>query len=201
MVALIALYAQTSTNSPSNSKKVACVGDSITEFSGYPNDLQTLVGFNYTVNNFGVTGSTVILSSDNPYMNSEAFKSAKQFQPEIVIILLGTNDARSDNYPYTDNFVSDYKQLISQFQSLESKPQIFLVLPPPLFTNSFGLSSSNYTAGIMPKIQQVANETSLPLVDAYTPMFGHSEYFVDGVHPNTVGAQVIANTIYRLITP
>jgi lysophospholipase L1-like esterase len=199
-VALAAFYTQNSTNFLQNFKKVACIGDSITEISGYPSDLQTLVGPNYRVNNFGVTGSTVSLNSDNPYLNSNAFRLAKQFQPTTVIIILGTNDARSDNYPQANNFVSDYKQLISQFQSLESKPQIFLGLPPPIFNNTLGLSSSNYTIGILPKIEQLANETGLPLIDIYTPMLGHPEYFVDGIHPNTEGAQVIANIIYQQIT-
>jgi lysophospholipase L1-like esterase len=198
-VALAALYAQTSLNVLPSLKRVACVGDSITEISGYPSDLQMLIGANYTVSNFGVTGSTISLNSDNPYTNSEAFRSARQFRPAVVIIILGTNDARSDNYPYADNFQSDYKQLISQFQSLESKPQIYLALPPPIFNNTLGLSDTNYTSGILPKIQQVANETGLALIDVYTPMLGHPEYFDDGVHPNKVGTQVIANTIYQQI--
>jgi acyl-CoA thioesterase-1 len=199
-VALVAFYTQTCTNVPPNVKRVACVGDSITEISGYPRDLQTLIGSNYTVSNFGVTGSTVSLNSDNPYLNSDAFRSTKRFQPATVIIILGTNDARSDNYPYANNFIGDYKQLISKFQSLESKPRIFLALPPPVFNNTLGLSSSNYTSGILPKIEQVANETGLSLIDIYSPMLGHPEYFGDGVHPNGAGALVIADIMYRQIT-
>jgi lysophospholipase L1-like esterase len=125
---------------------------------------------------------------------------AKNFQPTLVIIFLGTNDARQDNYPYIKDFVGDYKQLIGQFRSLDSEPQIFLVLPPPIANNTVGLSSGNYTEGIMPKIEQVANETGLPLIDVYEPMLGHSDYFIDGVHPNGMGAQVIADTIYSQIT-
>ena len=33
--------------------RVACVGDSITAVSGYPSDLQSMLGNNYTVGNFG----------------------------------------------------------------------------------------------------------------------------------------------------
>jgi len=180
--------------------RIACVGDSITEITSYPSDLQTLVGSNTTVGNFGVSGATVSSTSDRPYLTCNAFRLAKDFKPTTVIILLGTNDARQDIYPYVTDFVGDYKQLIGQFQSLDSKPQIFLVLPPPIFNNTLGLSSGNYTVGIMPKIEQVANETGLPLIDAYTPMLGHPDYFVDGVHPNGMGARVIADTIYSQIT-
>lgn len=40
--------------------RVACVGDSITAITGYPSDLQSLLGPNYSVKNFGVNGSTVL---------------------------------------------------------------------------------------------------------------------------------------------
>jgi lysophospholipase L1-like esterase len=53
---------------------------------------------------------------------------------------------------------------------------------------------------IIPKIQQVASDLGLPVIDVYSPMLGHPEYFVDGVHPNYEGASVIAETIYQQIT-
>lgn len=73
--------------------RVACVGDSITGGTDYPADLWMLLGANYTVGIFGVGGSTVALDSGKPYMNESAFQDAKKFQPDIVIIMLGTNDA------------------------------------------------------------------------------------------------------------
>lgn len=76
--------------------RVACVGDSITQGSGYPAKLQVLLGTNYSVGNFGVSGSTVTLNSTKPYMNQTAFEKAQQFQPKVVVIMLGTNDARTD---------------------------------------------------------------------------------------------------------
>jgi hypothetical protein len=64
-IALAAFCNQTSTNVLVTSR-IACVGDSITEVSGYPSDLQTLVGSNTTVGNFGVSGATVSTTSDKP---------------------------------------------------------------------------------------------------------------------------------------
>ena len=43
--------------------RVACVGDSITQITKYTADLQAELGSNYTVGNFGVSGSTVSLST------------------------------------------------------------------------------------------------------------------------------------------
>jgi acyl-CoA thioesterase I len=179
--------------------RVACVGDSITAFSGYPNDLQSLLGNGSLVGNFGVSGSTVSLGSIEPYIRENATKVAADFQPSVVVILLGTNDARADVYPHTGNFTTDYKTLISRFQQLDSHPIIYLAIPPPVYENNINISSSHLTEDIIPKVRQVAAENGLALIDTNTPLINHPDYFVDGVHPNTQGAEVIAQTIYQAI--
>ena len=104
-VMALSVQPQTSKN---NSIRVACVGDSITFGFGYPENLQTKLGDDYTVNNFGVSASTVVTHSYKPYVNQNAFIQSKDFQPEIVIIMLGTNDAQSNIQGGIDNFSSDY---------------------------------------------------------------------------------------------
>ena len=69
--------------------RVACIGDSITERSSNASDLQTLLGANYSVNNFGVSGSTVTLNSYKPYMQQPQFQIAEDYELDIVIIMLG----------------------------------------------------------------------------------------------------------------
>jgi lysophospholipase L1-like esterase len=175
------------------------MGDSITELSGYPNDLQTLLGADYLVGNFGVSGATVLLNSYIPYIDQEAFQEAKDFLPNIVVIMLGTNDARADIYRSIDNFVADYEQLAREVQALESKPKIFLVKPPPIFDNDLALNNTNLLEGVILRIEQVAEELGLTTIDVYTPLANHPEYFVDGVHPNNEGASLIAGEIYKAI--
>lgn len=129
--------------SPASQIHVACIGDSITEASGYPENLQAMLGANYRVGNFGVSGSTVQLNSDRPYMNQSAFLKAKAFQPSIVIIMLGTNDAREDTHESIENFSVDYKKLINEYQALEGNQQIWLVKPPPIFDNELNLNDTD----------------------------------------------------------
>lgn len=179
--------------------RVACVGDSITQITSYVTNLQNLVGTNSTVGNFGVSGATVTLSSIDPYLFRNQSDDALAFQPTTVIILLGTNDARSDVFVYIDTFVMDYEYLISKFQALDSKPQIYLVTPPPVYSNNININNTDLENSVIPLIRQVANDTGLPLIDAYTPLLNHPDYFVDGVHPNDEGARVIAETIYQRI--
>ncbi|MGO8807180.1 MAG: GDSL-type esterase/lipase family protein [Candidatus Bathyarchaeia archaeon] len=179
--------------------RVACVGDSITAITGYPSDLQSLLGSGYTVGNFGVNGTTVLLDSWNPYMNQSEFQKALDFKPNIVVIMLGTNDDLQMLRPSNTSFEEDYTKLICAFQQLESKPKIWIVTPPPIFSNSSDLSNAYFKGTIIPKIEDLAHKTNLPLIDVYAAFGNHSDYFVDGVHPNSEGAALIASEVYKAI--
>jgi lysophospholipase L1-like esterase len=178
--------------------RVACVGDSITEGSGYPDNLQIMLGPEYDVGNFGVSGSTVSLNSERPYMNAPARAASKAFQPSIVVIMLGTNDAQASGQ-FDGDFSEDYKTLISDYQALLSEPEIWLVKPPPIFENQLNLSDASLEQGIIPQIEEVADELDLPVIDVYSIMASYPEYFMDGVHPSSEGASVIANQIIQAI--
>lgn len=196
-VTLIVVFSETLKGSPT---RVACIGDSITEMNSYPADLQDLLGDSYFVGEFGAGGSTVLIDTSNPYIYTKAFLRAKAFLPDIVVIMLGTNDARLDNYQSIDNFVADYEQLVREVQALESYPKIYLVKPPPIFHNDLSLSNAHLLDGVIPGIEQVAKNLGLHAIDVYTPLVGHFDYFMeDGVHPNNKGASVIATEIYNAI--
>ncbi len=180
--------------------RVACVGDSITEGSDYPSELWMFLGSNYTVGTFGQGGTTVSLDAPTPYMQQAAFQEAKDFQPDIVVIMLGTNDALPAFQIYNAHFVKDYLRIISEFQALQSKPQIWLVLPPPIFHDGTGLSTEFFKQNIIPKIQEAANQTNLPTINVYVALTNHPECFPDGVHPNTEGSKLIAQEVYKALT-
>lgn len=182
-----------------NLTRVACLGDSITEITGYPEDLQGLLGNSSVVGNFGVTASTVNFYGDKPYIFEPTYWKARNFLPSTVVIMLGTNDARVNMYDKIVNFTKYYEMLLNWTQRWNSTERIFLVIPPPVFNNTLDLNGTFYAQEVVPRIQQVATETGLPLIDVYTPLLNHSEYFPDGVHPNTEGAQTIANLIYKAI--
>lgn len=150
--------------------------------------------------NFGFDSTTVLLNTDLPYIYQVEFNRSKHFLPDIAIVILGTNDARTDHFKSIDNFVTDYLTLINELQVLESDPEIFLVKPPPLFTNAFSLENENLIEGIIPRIEQIANEKGLEIIDVYSALENNPEYFPDdGVHPNSEGATIIANVVYDAI--
>jgi acyl-CoA thioesterase-1 len=186
-------------NGQVGSIRVACVGDSITGGTQYTIDLWKLLGSDYVVGNFGIGGATVSFNSDNPYYNQSALQFAKQFEPNIVIIMLGTNDASTDFKQYNASFIDDYLRLVGEFQGLASKPKVWIVEPPPIFNNTVDLSIEYFKQTIISDIEQVANKTNSPIIDVYSPLVDHPDFFIDGVHPNTKGSQTIAATIYNAI--
>jgi len=199
MVAIVFEISPYNTNSV-NPIRVACIGDSITEDPRYTSDLQSMLGPNYIVRNYGVSGSTVLIDTHTPYIFQNAFRIAKKFLPDMVIVMLGTNDARTDNFKSINNFVADYRKLISRIQAIESNPKIFLVKPPPIFDNELELKKVYFRDVVIPRIEQVANELGLYTIDVYSALENHPEYFQDGVHPNNEGATLIAEEVYKTIS-
>ena len=180
--------------------RIACVGDSITEGSGYTTDLQILLGYGYSVRNFGVSGSTASIDSKIPYMNQTKFQNALEFDPNVVVIMLGTNDANSEITYNIDGFEQDYAQLVNAFAQLESNPKIIVVKSPPIFATNTAWNNTELTGTVIPSIEHFADQMDLQTIDVYTACEGHSDYFCDGIHPNDEGATVIASTIYDGLT-
>ncbi len=179
--------------------RVACIGDSITLGSYYTVDLQRRLGSSYDVQEFGVSGATVSLSSDRPYLKNESLQLARGFMPNLVIIMLGTNDASSNSSVSAYRFGSDYAKLVAEFQSFPSKPAIWLVNPPPIYENELNLSNANLVEVVIPSIEEIGKSFRLPVIDIYSSLAGHADYFFDGVHPRYVGADVIAKEVCAAI--
>ena len=179
-----------------NPIRVACVGDSITRGTEYTIDLWKSLGPKYVVGDLGVSGAAVAQITGMDYPRQQAFQVALNFKPNIVIIMLGTNDALSTLNETNTAFIADYTVLIHSFQSLSTKPAIWLVEPPPIFNNTLTYSNNILNQNVIPNIRQVANQTHTHLIDANTPLINHPELYVDGIHPNADGAAVIAHKIY-----
>jgi acyl-CoA thioesterase-1 len=180
--------------------RVACVGDSITEGSGYPYRLRLLLGSNYAVGNFGVSGSTVSLKSSKPYMYESKFKDAIDFHPDIIVIMLGTNDANAEISQNGDSFETDYSKLVSAFEQLDGKQLIWIVKSPPIFTSNSSYNNTYLENNVLPQIDQLADQMNLPTVDLYDALDNHADFFLDGVHPDDNGASIIALNVYDAIT-
>ena len=200
-IALIVLILAVAASAASKIK-VACVGNSITAGSSmYPPYLQTLLGSGYQVENEGVGGTTLLKKGDMPYWTRGRLKQALAFNPNIVTIKLGTNDTKSQNWDaHGSEFKKDYLSMVDTFKSLAAKPDIFLVLPVPVYkANNYGIRDS-ILKKIIVIIKEIGAERNLPIIDANTPLLGFGKFFSDGVHPNGAGSDSIAHIIYRALT-
>jgi lysophospholipase L1-like esterase len=182
------------------------VGDSITAGLGvppgksYPDQLQGLLGDKWQVKNFGVSARTLLKKGDFPYWNEKAFKDAKDFKPDVVIIMLGTNDTKPQNWAHHDDFYGDYKDLVETFKNLPSNPRIFLCRPTPVpEPGNYGINEANLRVE-MPLIDQVATEENAGIIDMHAALAGKPSLFSDRVHPTADGAAVMAQTVAGVLT-
>jgi len=187
--------------------KVACVGDSITAGVGagkgksWPDQLRAMLGQKWNVKNFGVSATTLMNSGDRPYQKTGAFKNAKDFGPDVVVIMLGTNDTKPQNWKnFEKDFEPHYKDMVKQFQDLPSKPRVFVCTPPYVAKNgNWGINEPNAQKEI-PVVTKVAKEMKLGLIDVHEATNGKDEVFPDKVHPNADGAKIIASTVQKSLT-
>ena len=57
--------------------------------------MQALLGTtSWSVGNFGVSARTMLKNDDMPYWNEQSYTNSKTYLPDIVLIELGTNDAK-----------------------------------------------------------------------------------------------------------
>lgn len=197
----------------SSSVRIACIGDSITFGMGikdrknnsYPAQLARMLGEGYEVNNYGVSASTLLKKGDKPYWNLPEFKAVQEYKPNIVIIKLGTNDTKPKNWKHKADFKADYVEMVKTFQALESKPDVWISYPVPVFPKEngkwkWGINDNTVKEGVIPIIDNVAKETGAKIINLYEPLTGKAELLPDKVHPNANGAKVIAETIFALIS-
>ena len=188
--------------------RVACIGNSITFGAGiknrsrdsYPSVLARMLGDNYWVKNFGVSARTMLNKGDHPYMNEPAYKNALAFNPNIVVIKLGTNDSKSFNWKYKADFMKDAQNMINAFKGLPSQPKIYLCYPSKAYLTGDGINDDIISKEIIPMIKKLAKKNNLSVIDLHTAMDGMPELFPDRIHPNEKGAQVMAKAVYQSIS-
>ena len=205
--------------------RVACIGNSITEgfgidmcgAYGYPAELQKILGKDYWVKNFGVSSRTMLNKGDYPYMNELAWQDAQAFKPDVVLIKLGTNDSKPENWQYGAEFRQDLEQMILTLRPdlaqpvgkkakkvkkaknavpQPVKPKIYLCTPIPAFKPTWIISDAVITSEIIPIQQEVAKKYGLEVIDLHTLYAQDGDKMLDdGIHPDGKGAHRLAEII------
>jgi len=205
-LSLVAMLVACGLTAAAEAKLVACVGDSITYGAGiadrindgYPAQLQRMLqpyDSAWEVRNFGVSGATLLSKGDKPYVLESAYSSARACNPDVVIIKLGTNDSKPQNWAYKNDFVPDYEKMIDVFRALPSRPEVWVCKPVPAFRENFTIRPDVIRDEILPLVEQIGREKHAPVIDLYTALLKAGNLFPDGIHPNAEGAGLMAQTI------
>ncbi len=120
--------------------KVACIGDSITSGftllnprrDSYPAVLQKMLGGDYEVRNFGVLDAAARFDADTPYVRKKAYRKSIEWNPDIVLIMLGSNDTKRRNWD-PEIFRRDYRKIVSSYMELPTRPRVYLIAPIQIF--------------------------------------------------------------------
>ena len=185
--------------------RVACIGDSLTwgyslpdpRRQSYPALLQEKLGADYAARNFGCNGASVRFDADMPYGETLACGESRAWNPDIVLLMLGSNDATPWDWDAAA-FSRDYERIVASYRELPSQPRVILIAPIRMFRvmgmTFGGLSPETLEDGVRPVIREVAGECGLPCIDL-VDLFTDARYCYDGVHPNVEGVRLMAKAI------
>ncbi len=194
--------------------KVACVGDSITYGHGisgwkennYPAQLQEILGEEYHVANFGSSGACVNPDGDQPYISRPVYQESLDYEADVLVFMLGTNDSKPENWTNAEDFMKDYKELLNSYLTGTKIPsKIYVGLCAECYYTdgeTEGMTNFDIQPAIVDEIiEEIAAyfesyEATVHIIDVHTLTEAHPEWFEnDGVHPNNDGARAIAELV------
>ena len=209
LIVVLLLFISITTQSQNKIVKVACVGNSITYGAGikdrvkdaYPAVLERMLGTGYEVRNFGKSGTTLLRNGNSPYWKTAQYKNVKTFNPDIVVIKLGSNDSKPMNKAFWNEFQNDLENMVDTFRLLPSHPKIYLCIPvPAIGKGNFGITDSVLCQVIIPQIKNVARIKETELIDLHKVFENKDSLIPDRVHPNEAGAVLIAKAVAQRVS-
>ena len=119
----------------------------------------------------------MIKASGRPIWKDKVFQQAIDFQPSVVVIMLGTNDAAwKDTDKMTTEYTADCRAMIDLFLNLPSKPRLWVCMPPPLIPGRQDHRMNNLRNVLTPIVEKIAKEKKVGLIDMYTTLNGRPEF-------------------------
>jgi len=152
------------------------MGDSITQHWRLPD------------NNKGISGETTaqMLVRFNTDIIGHGYKR--------VVILGGTNDTAFNPFAPSD-VAHNIDAMSSMAQS--AGMEVVLCTIPPIFSPA---PRNERVTSLNQAITALATARGLLLVDYFSPLAGHPEDFIDGIHPNASGYTVMETALAQTVT-
>ena len=194
-------------------RRIACIGDSITFGAGVLQTRKTAawtavweksLGEGFQVLNYGVSGATLLREGDFPYRKEGYLRRLKTAKPELIVLMLGTNDSKPHNWD-EGRFAREYEELVTELKDKPWPHKLVLMTPPKAFPEEqtgvvvFEIRDDPIRDKIRPLVFALGEKYGVQVIDLYALTEDHSEYFGDGVHPNELGNRVIAEHLQEEI--
>lgn len=171
-----------------NRNAFIALGDSITAESGYPEQLDGMLGASAAVINKGVPGE------ESAGGLSRVGETLDAYGAGYILILYGANDLMHE-VP-NGMVVENLRGIVQEALSRKTLPLIATVTPQPRYAEN----RADMIANLNRHIMTMAEEENVPCVDLATEFEGAGfELFPDGLHPNSTGARIIAMTFYETL--
>ncbi|MBE6619574.1 MAG: hypothetical protein E7626_07365 [Ruminococcaceae bacterium] len=181
--------------------KVVCIGDDMVHGSSstainrynYAVYLQKMLGFKYYVANYGVPGLTAA-----EYEQSNEYKLSLSAVPDVVIIMLGFNDANPSenvwkNAEDKEAYVQTLTRMVNEYRKINSGVQIYFVSSTHKATSQKWEENLTELAAT---ISAAAIELDEAYVDVHTVSREQEWVFPDGRHLKNEGYEKLATTIF-----
>lgn len=214
----------------------------------FPSQLRRILGTGYVVHNHAHEGKTLMTDSlcghgphaketclkqpvptcdPKPktcsYRKTAEFKAAMACAPDVVAIMLGTNDAKGCNWNHRPKketekrFSEDYVSLIEAFKALPSTPRVYVLIPPPGISRcadtgvagsadvylAYGVDFAAINEAIPRLLPEIAKKAGADgVIDVWNAFNGTGvspKHSYDGVHPTDMASAVIAQLIAKTV--
>ena len=200
-------------------RRIACLGDSITfgariadrDHGCYPARLGARMP-TVEARNFGVGGATLLRRADRPYMETEPWREALAWRPDVAVVVLGTNDtcsnSRRRNWEHAADLERDAQAMVEALLQVNPSMRILLASPPNMVVDQPGLNDARRQdlAARAPRIDRIAAALRAVSADRGDRVdhldlrrLLRAREVVDGVHPNPFGADRLAQRIHEAL--
>lgn len=186
--------------------RIAAVGDSNTYGAGvlfrgrsrrsWPGRLQTLLGDGYEVLNYGVNRRTLQRGGDHPYDATPFAEASVRADPDIALIMLGSNDARGDNWN-PGRFESELGAFVEQYRA--NGAAVYLMTPPVAYENRRGVSWRLIEEEVAPLVRRVASAAGVDLIDVFEITRRSTTSHPDGIHLGARSSGVVAEAVAEVL--
>ena len=185
-------------------QKIACLGDSLTygyrvaPEEGFVSQLQELLGNGYDVRNFGVNNASIEHGSALCYTDTPEYQDALDYDADLYIIMIGTNDAKDVNFHGKASFINDYMAMIN---TIGRDKVILSDIPPVNYGSDVELNEEYTTPENVVKINglihQISEQNNIMLLGNNILLSSDvsKNIYKDGVHLTKCGHSVIARTV------